>query len=193
MKRIKLILLVFLFAIGTSKTYAQDKWEYSIETIKLSEAEVVDSIIIKMLDSAFTFLRLPPLEFGSYYYSLTINKDTIPVKRPYYKVNLRVEDYLFQDEEFSLFNAYDKLLFIYKGVHILIYYNVKNQNTFALQYFRPTKRKVDFYLYNKKDKANPDIVFRPDKFYIQDVLFWVSRRSITFMGYKLNIRKDLLN
>ncbi|MNU17094.1 hypothetical protein D3C71_52720 [compost metagenome] len=184
---------LFFLATGLQKIYSQDNWEYAIDTIKLSEAEVVDSVIIKMLDSAFTFLRLPPLEYGPYYYTLMIRKDTIPVIRPYCKIDLIVEDYFIKNRSLDLdmFNQYDKLLFNYKGVQILIYYDVQSNNTFALQFFKSTNKISNFYFYYKRNKANPNLILSSNWNYAENVQFWIGKKIFTFKGYKLNIDEDL--
>lgn len=187
---IALLITFCLLAINLHKTYAQDKWVPVVDTIHITEAKLVDSSIIPMLDSAFTFLRLPSLAFGPHYYSLYIHKDT-PAIRPFCDISLFVKDYLFAEQfEVEVFNGYDKLLFNYKGVQIIVKYNIKNNDTFALQYFKPTTHKGNYYHYHKIDKSRPERIFEPDQQYIQHVRFLVGKGYMTFLGYQLTIDEN---
>lgn len=190
MGKFKLLVVVLLIVIGFQNTYAQDKWDNMKDTVMLTEADVTDSTIITMLDSAFTFLRRPTLEYGVYYYSLIITKDTIPVVRPYCKVDLSVKDYFFNDEfGLNLFNQYDKLLFNYKGTQIIVIYNISKNDSFALQYFKPTNRKSNFNIYYRKNKIDPNIIFIPNNWQEQNVSFWVGKKVFRFMEYRLKINQ----
>lgn len=183
--------VIFILAMGLQKTYSQIKWEVVVDTIKIGEVKVVDSTIITMLDSAFTFLRFPPLEFGPYYYSLSIKKASEPGVRPIFDIRLFVEDYLITDApSLDVFNRYYNLLFNYKGVQILVRYNREDNDTSAFQFFHPTGNKGNFYHYHKVDKSRPKVLFIPDNYYDQSVRFLVRKGYMHFLGYKLDIRKS---
>lgn len=191
MKMYKVIYMVaiLLNAMSSQKAHAQNKWEPGVDTFKINEGEIIDSTIIDMLDSAFTFLRLPAIEMGlPYYYRLYITKDEDTLFKKTSAVSLSVKNYLiFSREDLDWFNEESKLLLHYKDVPILVYYDSVKNDTVAFRYIKPTSKKGNFYFCYKKDKYRTEILYRPDKWYEQTVKFFVKKKYMVFMGYTLHI------
>lgn len=190
MKSYKIIYWVafFFIAVNFQRAHAQNKWVTAVDTFKITEAEVVDSTIIIMLDSAFTFLRLPAVESGlPYYYRLYFTKDKDTLFKNILNVSLFATDYPITDHS-DLEDWYTKnqLLFIHKGIPILVYYNSTENYTLASRCFKPTSTKGNFYFYYKKDKYTSEM-YRPNKWTEQTADFFMKRKYWSFMGYKLNI------
>ena len=188
-RKITSLTVFFLLATGLQKiAYAQNTWENVVDTIKLKEVRVVDSSIIPMLDSAFTFLRCPPLVFGPYYYSLSIKEVPETSPQPIFDISLFVKEYIIVNQfSLSVFNRNYNFLFNYKGVQILIRYIPKNNDTLALKFFQPTGKKIDFYHYHKVDKDNPKFLFYPERLYVQSARFLVGKGGLTFLNYNIDV------
>lgn len=190
MRKYKIIYWVafFLIAMASQQTYAQNKWVTAVDSFKITEAEVVDSTIITILDSAFTFLRLPAVESGlPYYYRLHFTKDKDTLFKSILNVSLSVTyDPIDYHSDLDDWYTKNQLLFIHKGIPILLYYNSMENDTLASRCFRPASTKGDFYFYYKKDKHTSEI-YRPNKWTEQTVDFIMRRKYWAFTGYKLHI------
>lgn len=177
-----------LMLIGSQMAYSQNTWKTGVDTFKFTEGEIVDNTIVTMLDSAFTFLRLPAVELDlPYYYSLYIGKDKDTLFKNTVNIDLSVTPYIISDRGDLKWFGQNRLLLNYKGVPILMHYDSMKNDTLTLRYIKPTSKKSNFYLYYKQDKNKPEILYTPTKWSEQTVRFIAKKKYWAFTGYTLHI------
>lgn len=187
---ITILAMFLLVAFSFKKTIAKEKLTIVVDTFKIEEATIVDSSIIPILDSALTFVRTPALEFGTYYYSLTItrlgDRSSKNVASDsdfrHNEITLYVTDYLVIDSE-SLedFKKKKKMLFNYKGIPLLVY----DFDNIANRFFKPSANKSDYYYYHKVAEKDRNAIIVPKKTYSQQAGFIIGTNYFIFLSYKI--------
>lgn len=150
----------------------------------------MDSTVARLLDSAFLFLKLPPLEFNyPYCYVLSFTQDSDIRLKDFYKVELVVANYFLYD--IDNFNTADKFFINYKGVQILIFPSQKREDNIGLyKYVKPTLSKSIYYNNHDINSDKVDLLNDPDVHQTkQTVNYGLATRinKILFGEYKLNI------
>lgn len=186
MKKNGIVLItIFLFiVVSLKRSFAQSRLEVIADAFEITEAAVVDSTIIKVLDSSFTFLRTPSLEYGTYYYGLNISKigNNLNDVKQYKKITFyAIDQLIINNKGLEDFKKDKMMLFKYKDVPIIVF----DFDNLATQFFKPLNKKANYFYYYKVDEKVPDSIIVPKKTYTQQVEFILRKNYLNFLEYKI--------
>jgi hypothetical protein len=186
--------VVVLIILFSTNSYSQNNANLinKRDTLVLEEVKLADSLVLTVLDSAFTFLRDDYFLQEHTYYELKIEKlsDTINSKiinHPYLNIDFYATD-RFCDNKYELNKIKDDCpyLFYYKDKQILITYNSRFNNSFVLKFFKPTGNKVNYYNYRKVNKVDIEEYYSVNRVINQNVSFLATKnRIVAFVKYEL--------
>lgn len=182
--------LLLLLLLSSECGYTQTENSSKGDTFYITEGKIVDSTVIRLLDSAFLFLKLPPLEFNyPYCYVLSFTQDPDIRLKEFYDVELLVANYFLYD--IDNFNEKDKFFIHYKGVQILIFPSQKSEDNIGLyKYIEPTASKSTYYSNHDMNSNKVNLLDDPKVHQTkQTVSYGLDTRinKILFGEYKLNI------